>query len=247
MQLESIEKLGKRKLKSEVNRCFRNAEDADSLEWRLLHFTEADFYLRALERKRGRLERILEVGIAVLILAELCLALGEANLQRASVHHDESAFNGLQQASNMTENSLEILNKKIQLELELYYQPSIGVSTVFEMKRYFIDVHNFGRTNITVLGTQAFSKACIFERPLMVPIGQSNHLDEDGIATKVANESGEREIRIYFTTGDVKIYRARVMFEHRPLLTEQGVRIYTPIFEKINLKTELTGFRRACS
>jgi hypothetical protein len=139
------------------------------------------------------------------------------------------------------------LQESLKGEISRSYQPSIAVGSRFEQKRAFIDVHNLGPTSIQVIGTEAFNKVCIFPEPVTVTTGQSAPLEEEEIASRVVNTSGEREMAVYFKTEDKKTYRARVMFERHPS-SEEGMFIHKPKVDLIpNLGKEVANMQRTCS
>jgi hypothetical protein len=214
MQLERLEKLSKKKLREGLNGRFQNAADADSLERRSVYYAESDFYLREIERRRARWDRIMEIIIVVMIGAELLLAVQGGDLQVATVHHEEAAFNGLQQSLNLTEKNLEALNQKLQSELDLAYEPSLNVQ--FDRTKGSLEIENRGKANIELWGERINDRLNSEKHPIVITTGWPNRVSlPTGLMKGIAKGNLMGTVVLYLKTGAEKEYEAVCTLENQ--------------------------------
>jgi hypothetical protein len=161
--VDEVEKLSEKQLKDRANACFRLAETRGVVE-RSGHISEAEFYMRELERrelqrewtlaaedrvveeKRHKQGRILELVVIALIAFELIVGVAGIWITiRESKAQDELTRNNLETLSDM--------NKAIQRQMAQLLPISVEiVCDDSELFAYNIAVDNIGRTEVELLG-----------------------------------------------------------------------------------------------
>jgi len=95
------------------------------------------------ETRRWRTDFLLEGLVVVLILFEIVFAWREGNKQNGILQN-------LQDSTASSVSALKTMNEKLQLELDLYYEPSLLVTYRTQNEFPILEVRNYARTSITV-------------------------------------------------------------------------------------------------
>ena len=159
MRLVDMEKADKTYIREHIDCCFELAEEAESDDRRSIHLTEADFYMRELERRRdqrtSRRDLILEIVVIALIGWEIFMNYRAEHLQGANFKEEKQVFENLQKSSKATADTLVAVkdtmgSMKLSLEkqVELFYD--VQVNVVYQEGTKKLVLINNGRANVTL-------------------------------------------------------------------------------------------------
>ena len=231
--------------------CFNYAPQTTEVD-RLGILQEAEFYTRELARrqddKNATRDLVLEIIIIVLIALELALGLYQIREQAIYAAQEQEAFFNLQGQMASTTGILSNLaattakmNTGVQKELDLYYEPSLVITYVFKRNDDFLEIHNYGRTGITVFGVKTRERVCSLETPMRIASGVDNDLDWhfviDRVVSPVISSGGSAPLTIYFKAENGKEYQHQVLVDRFPVVAGHGVTI-------INQNTEPSTWGR---
>jgi hypothetical protein len=181
MTLEEFENATENQLRKRANDCFTKAEVSGGGDKPHL-YAEAQFYIGEMERrKQGKANTVsfwMEVGVIILILGEIIMGIYEGNVQAQLLGKQTGILEKLDASTSATSQTLqslqsttEVMNRGVQSQLALFYDPSVVVSFVSTTRK--LNVINNGRTNISLWGSKlGESPATLFKQPyILVPTG----------------------------------------------------------------------------
>lgn len=259
MPSEELSKLTKKELEECINERLAHVEEVWPDE-RGTALAEAEVYMRTLERRQdshdSKRDFVLDLVILFLIGMEIFMSIRAELLQRENFKDEGKIFEKLQESSDKTatnvslvEIALNKMNKNLQLELDLYYEPSVHVASSSQDGFDALEVHNQGRTAITVLGVKAWDVSkmkytvCMFRAPAAVPSGLFKDLGSEFIMRNVVQSvltvGGSRPFDLFFRTGNGKEFRHRVLVVRGPLIKRKQFAVSDLEIEPIVWSREL--------
>jgi len=231
ISLENIEKLSRKELKAAIVNCFQYAPDASPVD-RLAVLQEAQFYTRELERRSdsftSRRDLFLELIVIGLIAWEIFLGYREMRIQGIEFGQETQIMSDLEKTSAATSQNLvnaasilKTMNDNLQHQLDFYYEPSIVFT--YRGQGHFpdFDVHNYGRSVITIFGVKSNGRACSLPSPQKVSSGIASPLEASALVSRlvqrVESSDANTELAIYFRAEDGK------EFQHRAVMIRGSV------------------------
>jgi hypothetical protein len=222
--LGNIEKLNRKELKAAIEACFEHTSEVSPVD-RLAVLQEAQFYMRELERRHDSWisfrDLFLEVVVVGLIGWEIWLGYKEMRTQATEFSQESQILSNMENNSATTSqnlitasNILTTMSGNLQREVDFYYEPSVLVTYRPQFGSHVLDIHNFGRSMISIVGVKSNGKACALQPPLTVSSGAPRPL-EPGIfvndsITRVISSDANTEMTIYFKAknGEEFLHRA---------------------------------------
>ena len=236
LKLQNMKMMSDGELEIAIANCFDYSPETTPVD-RLAILQEAQFYTRELERRNdafiAKRDLWLEITVVVLITLELCLGFYEGAKQSISATKEQQALSDLQSNMALTakvlsglEKTTEKMNEGVQKELDLYYEPSVLVTYVFQHDSDFLEIYNYGRTGITVYGIKIYEQVCSLEKPMRIASGVKNDLGSWSVVNQVMNRvissGGTEPLTIYFRTENGREFRHQVLVDRVPVQEGHG-------------------------
>jgi hypothetical protein len=218
MRLEDMEKISKQRVRDHINACFDEARDAGSDDRRAVLLTEADFYMRELERRRDKRtstrDLLLEITVIALIGWEIYMGYQQQTHQDQTFKDEKAIWSNMEKSSQATADSLvavsglmKTMELSLQKQVELFYDVQLNVIYNDALKK--LTLVNSGRTNITVWAAsigEPGQEMMYHDKPIVVAPGNTyeTRLDEriKGLSESLPKGQGKRLAFTYFVKNE---------------------------------------------
>jgi hypothetical protein len=189
MRLAEVEKLTKKELRAQIDKCFREAEEQGRERGPL--YAQAQFYMRELEHRRDSLvsirDLLLEIAVIVLIGWEIHMSYRAEHLQSNNAKEEGQILTHLADSSRATANILtalskttDLMAKTVQEQLELNYE--VMLESHFDKEKKAINITNDSRTTVYMWGFKQDDEPQIVYpkgNPFLPGVPQSINLERD--------------------------------------------------------------------
>jgi hypothetical protein len=187
MRLVEVEKLSRKELRAQIDKCFAEAEEQGRERGPL--YAQAQFYMRELEHRRDSIvsirDLLLEIAVIALIGWEIHMSYRAEKLQSDNFKDEKQVFTNLEQSSAATATTLtalagttQAMNTAIQDELGLNYE--VVLSSDYEQEHKALDIENDTRTTVYLCGIKKDGDwERIYKKPLAMIPGKGTLLSLD--------------------------------------------------------------------
>jgi hypothetical protein len=194
---------------------------------------------------------IFEVLVSVvLFMIGGCQQSREAKEQITAIGKVKDELGELETSSEKTaatlgqvNDSLGLMNKKIQEQLNLEYEPSIFVSFVKQTPpQNVLTVHNYGHTSVLIYGVRIGGDACKQTSPVTISGGTEGIVGGNAVFKQISTIVGAgagMDSVLYLKGEDGKEYEVALQIEAEPQTIGNGVRVHTYGLRSANWTREL--------